>query len=104
MICGLAVGADGAIGTTYNILPKLAVGIYDAFTAGKIEEAREKQNKLNAMIKVGIKHGSISYWKAMLTLLGFDMGYTVFPCKMPQEQDLATLKSELEAIGFFGLV
>lgn len=104
MICGLAVGVDGAIGTTYNILPKLAVSIYDSFMAGDICGAREKQNKLNAMIKIGMKYGNIAYWKAMLTLLGFDMGYTVFPRKMPQADDLKILKAELEEIGFFDLV
>lgn len=101
MICGLAVGADGAIGTTYNILPKLATGIYDSFTSGDISVAREKQNKLNAMIKTGLKFGN---FKCMLALLGFDIGYTVFPRKMPNEQDLCALKSELEAINFFDLV
>lgn len=101
MICGLAVGADGAIGTTYNILPKLAVGIYDDFMAGDICGAREKQNKLNDMIKIGLKLGN---FKCMLALLGFDIGYTVFPRKMPNEKDMQALKADLEKIGVFDLV
>ena len=42
----------------------------------------EYQNKLNVFIKVilGFVGGmGIVYWKACLTLLGYDMGYTVVP-------------------------
>ena len=103
LVCGLSVGADGAIGTTYNILPKLGVKIYESFKAGDMKTALEYQHKLNSFIKIPLGK-NLSYWKAALGFLGFDMGYTVFPCKMPTECELAEMKKALEKINFFDLV
>lgn len=36
MVAGLAMGSDGAIGSTYNIYPKTAVRLYNAFRSGDI--------------------------------------------------------------------
>lgn len=103
MICGLAVGADGAIGTTYNFVPKLAVGIYEAFKAGKMAEATEKQQKLQSIIGAALGNG-ISYWKAIMTLMGYDMGATVFPGVNPTADEVQELEGKLKAIGFFDVL
>ena len=103
MICGLSVGADGAIGTTYNIAPKLAVEIYDKFKAGDMSGALAAQRKMNRIIELLIS-GNISVWKDALGLLGFDMGYTVFPTKLADKEEKAKLKADLEAINFFDMV
>ena len=104
LLCGLSVGADGGIGTTYNIVPKLPAKIYDSFQKGDMKTALEYQNKLNAFIKVmlGFVRGrGLGYWKAALTLLGYDMGYTVFPATPVSEKDLEELKEKLMEINFF---
>lgn len=104
LICGLSVGADGAIGTTYNVIPKVAVKIYDSFKAGDMKTALEYQNKLNLYVQTMfkfLKGRGIAYWKACLSLLGFDMGYTVFPSSQVSEEDLKELKQLLTEINFF---
>ena len=104
LICGLSIGADGAIGTTYNIVPKLPVKIYDSFKKGDMKTALEYQNKLNSFIQVmfGFVNGrGIGYWKACLTLLGYDMGYTAFPAVPVSKEDLSLLKEKLTEINFF---
>ena len=104
LLCGLSVGADGGIGTTYNIVPKLPAKIYENFQKGDMKTALEYQNKLNAFIKVmlGFVRGrGLGYWKAALTLLGYDMGYTVFPSTPVSEADLQELKEKLTEINFF---
>ena len=103
IVCALAIGADGAIGTTYNLLPKVAVKIYNSFLAHDTERALEYQNKLNSVINVLID-GNDAYWKAVLSLLGFDMGYTVFPAKPVSEKELSELKMKLDSVGFFDMV
>ncbi len=103
MACGLAVGADGAIGTTYNFVPKLAVGIYDAFRAGKMAEATEKQQTLQKIVAVAAGNG-ISYWKAIMTIMGYDMGATVFPGANPTAGEVRELEGKLQAIGFFDVL
>jgi hypothetical protein len=47
---------------------------------------------------------NIGYWKAVLTLIGFDMGYTVAPATPVSEQRLADLKEKLQAIDFFNMI
>ena len=104
MLSSLVIGADGAIGTTYNIVPKVAVKIFESFKAGDLKTALEYQNKLNAFIQTmyGFVNGrGLGYWKACLSLLGYDMGYTVFPSSQVSEEDLKVLKEKLTAINFF---
>ena len=100
MLSSLVIGADGAIGTTYNIVPKIAVHIYDSFHKGDLKTALAYQNQLNEFISVMLG-GNMARWKAALTLLGFDMGYTVFPATPVSESELKDLKEKLTAIGFF---
>ena len=103
MICGLSMGADGAIGTTYNVAPKLAVKIYDKFKSNDMAGALETQRKLNQI--VGIAVGvNISRWKDIMGLMGFDMGYTVYPARLQTKEEKLKLKEDLEKINFFDLV
>ena len=103
MICGLSVGADGAIGTTYNMAPKLSVEIYDKFKDGDMAGALKAQRKLNKIIGVALGL-NISRWKDIMEFIGFDMGYTVFPARLETKEEKAKLKTDLDAIGFFDMV
>lgn len=103
MICGLSMGADGAIGTTYNIAPKLAVEIYDKFKANDMSGALEAQRKMNEVIGIALGWNT-SRWKDIMGLMGFDMGYTVYPAKLQSKEQIAKLKEDLEKINFFDLV
>ena len=102
-ICGLSIGADGAIGTTYNIAPKLAVEIYDKFKAGDMAGALVTQRKMNDIIGV-VLGKNIAGWKDVLRVMGYDMGYTVYPAKLQNEEELQILKANLEKINFFDMV
>ena len=103
MICGLSVGADGAIGTTYNIVPKLSVEIYDKFKANDMAGALAAQRKLNQV--VGIALGlNISRWKDIMELMGFDMGHTVYPAQRQTKEEKLKLKEDLDKIGFFDMI
>ena len=100
MICGLSLGADGAIGTTYNFAPEIAVKIYDSFKNNDIETARKYQRKLNKLIDIGIGH-SICYWKELLAVRGFDMGYTVFPCAPLTKEEKEYIKNIINKENLF---
>ena len=71
MICGLALGADGAIGTSYNYMPATATAIYDNFRKGNIDDARRYQRLLNRYIDVNFGK-SIAFWKTILSSLKWD--------------------------------
>lgn len=76
---GLAMGADGAIGSTYNFMGDKFVKIYNEFHAGNIEKAQALQNEANAIIAEMIKYGVFACEKAVMTHLGIDCG----PCRRP---------------------
>ena len=104
LLCGLSMGADGAVGTSYNILPKIATAIYDNFKNNDMKTALEYQNKLNDFIKIMFVGKGLQYWKTALELCGFDMGYTVFPATQITDAEKAELKKQLEGIHFFEMI
>lgn len=100
MLCGLSLGAQGAIGTSYNFAPKQACEIYNRFKAGDMEGALVAQRRLNKFIDLGVG-SSIALWKAILELRGFDVGHTVFPCTPVSAEKKQELKVALANVGFF---
>ena len=100
MLCGFALGAQGAIGTTYNCAPELACKIYTAFCQGDMQTALTYQRKLNQIINIAVGN-PISYWKALLEVRGFDMGNAVFPGKEVTIEEKAGLEQKLKEIGYF---
>ena len=79
MVGGLAMGADGGIGSTYNVMGGLFVQIYDAMRAGDLPQAQALQRRANEVIDVLIDVGVFPGTKAMLKLLGVDCG----SCRAP---------------------
>lgn len=50
LTAGLAMGADGGIGGTYGVMPELYLRIKELMDAGRIREARDIQNRVDAII------------------------------------------------------
>ena len=83
----------------------MGAGIYDNFKKGDMKAALECQRKLNSYINIALGFGKgLAGWKAGLTLLGFDMGYTVFPSMQITDENLKELKSKFDEIGLFEMV
>jgi N-acetylneuraminate lyase len=76
---GLAMGADGAIGTTYNFMGRLFVRMFEAMRAGDLPGAQALQSRANQVIDVLIEVGVFPGTKAMLKIMGVDCG----PCRKP---------------------
>lgn len=92
LLCGLITGADGGIGTSYNVAPKTVFNIYDNFIKGNIKEAYKYQHKLNTFIDAALGKNGIAYWKAFLEVKGFDMGYTVFPARPNTAEEMKEIE------------
>ena len=107
MLCGLVTGADGAIGTSYNMFPKLAVSIYNSFKAGKTKEALIYQQKLTNLINSIIGRSTsetIIKCKAAMAMQGFDVGYNADPAMNLTDKQFADLKKELTEKGYFEVI
>lgn len=99
MLSGLIMGANGAIGTSYNILPETAIQVYNNFKNGDLDKAFAAQNKLNDMIALAAGR-NMSFWKALLEVKeGFDMGYTVFPAKKVTQEEKELISNLFKRIG-----
>lgn len=100
----LSLGVDGCIGTTYNFQPRLYIDIMGACLAGDLTTARRLQFGANAVIRVLIQYGVIPATKALLGLLGHDVGCGVPPMPPIVGERAAALKDDLVAAGFWGLL
>lgn len=95
-------GAQGGIGGTTNYNGRELAGIIDAWNAGDLETAREKQNFAQAVINVIVNYrGNIVGGKRIMKLIGLDLGTNRTPFQNMTDAEEAAMKKELDAIGFF---
>ncbi len=95
------MGADGAIGTTYNLIPQVFVAADRAFRAGDLTTAQDLQFRANRAIAAMIRHGGLPAFKAAMGFLGIDCGASRRPLVPLSEAARALLRKELEELGFF---
>ena len=100
LLMGLCAGADGGIGSTYNLFMDGIRGVYDAFRAGEVDRARDEQYRTNRLITVLLKYKLIPAIKAVLMQLGYDVGYATFPMHRYTNEDGRRILDELSALGF----
>lgn len=74
LVCGMAMGADGGIGSTYNCMPNVIRKIYDAYTAGDFTAAQKWQKHANYVIEAICKYGVFASIKTLLGFQGMDFG------------------------------
>ena len=98
LICGLAIGADAGIGTTYNVMPGLFVRLYDTYRNGQVEEAKALQQTINRVITVLIKYQAITATKELLCHMGFAVGQCTKPLRRLTEEERAAFLSEVSGI------
>jgi N-acetylneuraminate lyase len=92
-LAGLCMGAHGAIGSTYNVMPATFVALYQAVQAGNLAEAQELQFRANQVIKVLLSVPLIAGLKAVLSSWGYDCGGP----RRPQRPIVATERERLLA-------
>ena len=98
LVCGLSGGADGGIGSTYNVMYPTIRKIYDCFRAGDIRGAQETQKKADKIIRAMLKYSVIPVCKLILEERGIDVGYASFPMvKYTSEQRKQILADLTEA-------
>jgi N-acetylneuraminate lyase len=99
LLCGLTMGADGGIGSTYNIMPDWFCKLYQAYCIGDMSSAAEYQYKINQVITILIEFGVIRSVKATLSMMGFDVGEAAFPSRPLDAQERADLRQRLSEQG-----
>jgi len=78
-LSGLISGADGIIGSFYNLMPELFVEMFKQVKNNNINEAKKIQEKINIIIIFALKKSGYPFIKMGLKWLGVDSGYVRRP-------------------------
>ncbi len=103
LLAGLATGATGAVGTTFNFAFGLYRRIFTAFQSGDMTAAQDAQAKSRELIAVLSRFGGLSACKAAMKIIGLDCGPVRLPLRNLSDKQCDVLRVELERIGFFDL-
>lgn len=94
-LAGLSMGADGAIGSTYNFMAKKYVRILSLFREGKITEAQKEQFEASNIIAKMIPVGVMEATKELITLQGINVGNVRPPFSVLTDEQKAYVKNEI---------
>lgn len=100
LLAALALGAKGAVGSTYNFMAPLFHKLTAAFQAGDLAAARRHQSTAVDIIAVMNRHGGLPVGKAMMKLVGLDCGPARPPLRNPASEEWKLIERELARAGF----
>ena len=101
MLGALALGARGAVGSGFNFAGPVYQRLLAAFQRGDLTAARVEQFRGVQLIQLLASYGYMGAAKAVMGMLGVDVG----PARLPNEnltpEQVVKLRAELEKLGFF---
>ncbi len=100
MLAALAVGAKGAVGSTFNYAAPLYYNLIEAFNNGQLAQAQQLQQQSIDMIRLLGKYGGIATGKAFMKLIGLDCGEFRLPVKNMPASSFNNFKKDVEDVGF----
>ena len=95
---GLMFGADGIIGSFYNMIPELFMRLYEAVQSGDLATARRLQTHANAVIAYSHAFSYVSVIKRSMKWADADGGYCRHPFAPISSDDEETLKRGMREI------
>jgi N-acetylneuraminate lyase len=101
LLAAAALGAQGAVGSTYNFAAPIYHRLLAAFQAGDLARAREEQFRSVRLIQVLAGYGYMGAAKAVMNMLGVNVGPARLPNGNPGPAQVRQLRAELETLGFF---
>lgn len=96
-----AMGARGAVGSTFNFAPGVYQRMMKAAEAGDMKTAADEQFRSVQLVKVVAKRGYMGCAKALMGHLGVPVGPARLPMGNPSPEAVKEMLGELEAIGYF---
>ncbi|GGH18530.1 N-acetylneuraminate lyase [Sphingobacterium alkalisoli] len=104
LLPALAVGAKGAIGSTYNYGAKLYAKVMDYFEEGKLDEAEKLHFHAVQMIQLLVKYGPIPTQRAIMKKIGLNLGIPRLPLAALSEDQEKNLYTDLANSDFLSHV
>lgn len=100
MLAALALGAKGAVGSTFNYAAPLYYHMIEAFDKNDLETARQLQQQSIDMIRLLGKYGGIATGKAYMKLVGIDCGEFRLPVKNMDAIQFENFKQDVKMLHF----
>ncbi len=98
-VAALTMGAHGAIGSTYNVMPATFSAIYRAMAEGSLAEAQALQFRANRVITALLSVPLIAGLKAVLSSWGLPCGSARPPQRPLSEAETARVLAAVRAAG-----
>ena len=100
MLSALAVGAKGAVGSTFNYAAPLYYDLIEAFENNDFEKAQALQQQSIDMISLLGKYGGIATGKAYMKLVDLDCGQFRLPVKNMNKEQFEFFKRDTDRLNF----
>ncbi|SEF87488.1 dihydrodipicolinate synthase family protein [Vibrio hangzhouensis] len=97
---GLAVGAVGAVGSTYNYAAPLYLKIIEAFNRGDQAQVTALMDKVIGIIRILVQYGGVAAGKAAMELHGIDAGDPRTPIRPLTREQKADVVARMRDIDF----
>lgn len=104
LLAALSLGAEGAVGSSYNFAAPIYLEVIRAFQAGDLETARASQFRSVQLITLLASHGYMAAAKAVMGWLGVPVGPPRLPNASLTAEQSKSLREGLEQLGFFDWV
>jgi N-acetylneuraminate lyase len=95
LLAGLALGACGAVGSTYNFAGRHYQRLLRAFEAGDLATARAAQFRATELVKTLASFGFMAASKAVMAMVGVDCGPVRAPLHNLAPSELEVLAEKL---------
>ncbi|HMJ90388.1 MAG TPA: dihydrodipicolinate synthase family protein [Candidatus Acidoferrum sp.] len=101
MLAAWALGAKGAVGSTYNFAAPVYHRIIKSLEAGDLATARDQQFRSVQLVATLVPRGFMGAAKAVMTMLGVNVGPPRLPNGHLNHAEHVALRADLEKLGFF---
>jgi N-acetylneuraminate lyase len=104
LLAALALGAAGAVGSSYNFAAPIYHRVIAAFERGDVAAARAEQFRSVQLIELLAGFGYMAAAKAVMGFLGVDVGPARLPHTRLTPEATTRLRADLEQLGFFNWI
>jgi len=104
LLAAWALGAKGAVGSTYNFAAPIYTRLIAAWERGDVASAREEQFRSVQLVRILQRRGFLAGSKAVMRMIGIDVGAVRLPLTTLGEDETKALRRELDEVGFFGWI
>jgi N-acetylneuraminate lyase len=100
LAAGLLLGADGGIGSFYNLIPELFVELFRLARQGQWEQARQVQQRINELVEICLRFPLIPAIKTILGWTGLPCGEALRPRRSLRVEEMQQLRALLRESSF----